>query len=94
MFRTITSGIALAAALSLGGGSGWVTLSLRVPQLSHWSLPQLFDEPDADAAAPESHTALREVLSLCVATARDVSDEISASYFTHSSELKQSLGIQ
>lgn len=69
------------------------SLALRVPQLSHWRLPQLFDEPDAQAA-PTQHAALREVLALCVSTARELSDEISATYFTHCSDEKQSLGIQ
>lgn len=72
-------------------------MSLRVPDPAQWDLEQLCtplgppddaDEPDAAPTWP----GLLEVLEQCMDAARDVSEHISATYFTHSGEDEQSVG--
>ncbi|HSV54148.1 MAG TPA: circularly permuted type 2 ATP-grasp protein [Burkholderiaceae bacterium] len=62
-------------------------LALRVPDPSSWALEQMC-ETDADG----NHALLATLLDECVECGYQVSDEISATYFTHSGEAKQSLG--
>ena len=64
-------------------------LSLSVPNPDTWDLVSLCStEPESD-----EHPNLMHFLQLCTKSAYTVSDEISAVYFTHSGEAKQSLGI-
>jgi hypothetical protein len=42
--------------------------------------------------APGYYFALNELLIQCTAAAFHISEEISATYFTHSGETKQSMG--
>ncbi|MDD3934827.1 circularly permuted type 2 ATP-grasp protein [Rhodoferax sp.] len=80
-------------------------LSLKVPNPRTWGLAQLCDEtPDlvtpahgsnsvADPIAPTARYALlKDVLIQCSNASFQVSDEISATYFTHSGLANQSLG--
>jgi len=62
-------------------------LSLQVPDAGSWSLQQL-----SEADANGRHGCLLDLLSACTACAYEVSDQISASYFTHSAEAKRSVG--
>ena len=80
-------------------------LSLKVPNPSAWGLAQLCDEApdlvtpaqtqgngsDAEAQAME-YALLKDVLYQCTHASFVVSDEISATYFTHSGLANQSLG--
>ena len=65
-------------------------LSLRVPDVKSWSLQQLCEE--APAARGLTRPALDALLSQCVRSASEVSDEISTTYFTHSVDTKRSVG--
>ena len=74
-------------------------LSLRVPDPAGWSLAHLCEaQPLAGAeasqadAAPGYFFALNDLLLQCTAAAFNVSNEISATYFTHSGETNQSMG--
>ena len=70
-------------------------LSLRVPDPKTWDLAQLctFGDDGLDNSSNvQNMIALRELLDACVHTSFDVSEIISATYFTHSGESKQSLG--
>jgi uncharacterized circularly permuted ATP-grasp superfamily protein/uncharacterized alpha-E superfamily protein len=70
-------------------------LSLRVPDSSTWDLDRLCVVGDAavdDRGNVQNLLALRELLDLCVGTSFEVSEIISATYFTHSGEARQSLG--
>ena len=70
-------------------------LSLRVPDPGTWDLAQLcVCEEDAAAGGPSVANlhALRSVLQQCVAAAFDVSEIVSATYFTHSGASNQSVG--
>ncbi|MDI1245297.1 MAG: alpha-E domain-containing protein, partial [Rhodoferax sp.] len=80
-------------------------LSLKVPNPSSWGLAQLCDEaPDlvtpVQTQVSSSDTGeqslryalLKDVLYQCTQASFDVSDEISATYFTHSGLANQSLG--
>jgi uncharacterized alpha-E superfamily protein len=62
-------------------------LALRVPDPGSWVLEQMC-ETDAEG----THALLGTLLAECIACAYEVSDEISATYFTHSGEAKQSVG--
>ncbi len=74
-------------------------LNLRMPNPSAWSLAQLCEamptqietstETDHD---PGYFFNMNDLLMQCTAAAFNVSNEISATYFTHSAEVKQSLG--
>ncbi len=76
-------------------------MSLLVPDPSQWDLAQLCT---AEVAAPAAAvvqssdvptTAWREfdqLLDLCMAAAHNVSEQISATYFTHSGASEQSVG--
>jgi uncharacterized circularly permuted ATP-grasp superfamily protein/uncharacterized alpha-E superfamily protein len=62
-------------------------MSLRVPDPAAWGLGPLCE------ALPGKHfPALNDLLAQCVGAAFHVSDDISATYFTHSGEIKQSVG--
>ena len=65
-------------------------LALRVPDPTAWSLAQLCEAQPGTAHG--YFYALNDLLMQCTAAAFNVSDEISAIYFTHSGEIKQSLG--
>jgi uncharacterized alpha-E superfamily protein len=80
-------------------------LSLKVPNPGTWGLAQLCDEaPDlvtpvqtpvngSDTGEPSLRYALlKDVLYQCTQASFEVSDEISATYFTHSGQANQSLG--
>jgi len=70
-------------------------LSLQVPNPNRWNLDQLcmFDAP-APAGLPDQQpmTALANLLAQCNDAAFDVSEVISATYFTHSGDARQSVG--
>ena len=70
-------------------------LSLRVPDPRTWDLAQLcVCDEDAAGGGPSvaNLRALRSVLQQCVAAAFDVSEIVSATYFTHSDASNQSVG--
>ena len=74
------------------------SLALRVPDPASWNLVQLCEaQPPSDATAEEAGAgpgyffALNDLLLQCTAAAFSVSNEISATYFTHSSETNQSM---
>ena len=74
-------------------------LAILVPDPTAWSLEQLCEaQPagSANAADVESNPGyfftLTDLLLQCMSAALKVSDKISATYFTHSRESKQSLG--
>jgi uncharacterized alpha-E superfamily protein len=80
-------------------------LSLRVPDPSNWNLAQLCEAQRTHASdgpghsleigiGPESgcYFALNDLLLQCVNAAFQVSEQISTTYFTHSTETKQSMG--
>ncbi len=80
-------------------------LSLKVPNPGAWGLAQLCESaPDLVTAAqdavgakgtagrPPGYQLLKETLSQCVQASFLVSDEISATYFTHSGMANQSVG--
>ena len=63
-------------------------LALMVPDPSAWSLEQLCEaQPN-----PGYFFTLNDLLLQCVSAALKVSDKISATYFTHTRESKQSVG--
>jgi uncharacterized circularly permuted ATP-grasp superfamily protein/uncharacterized alpha-E superfamily protein len=62
-------------------------LALRVPDPGAWVLEQMC-EVDVEGR----HALLDELLDACIECAYEVSDEISATYFTHSGEAKQTVG--
>lgn len=63
------------------------TLSLRVPDPGSWGLAQL-----CEADANGQFSTLTDLLWSCSDAAYELSEHISATYFTHSGEAKQSLG--
>ena len=70
-------------------------LSLRIPDPGSWDLGALcaFGEHGLDTSANvQNLMALRGLLQQCRDAAFDVSEVISATYFTHSGESKQSTG--
>ena len=80
-------------------------LSLKVPNPRNWGLAQLSDEaPDlvtpahgpnsvtAHAAPAARYALLKDVLTQCSKASFQVSDDISATYFTHSGLANQSMG--
>ncbi|WP_027477130.1 circularly permuted type 2 ATP-grasp protein [Curvibacter gracilis] len=67
------------------------TLSLLIPNPDIWSLEQLCSE-EAHLEPSDTQPPLAELLALCTSAAYNISDEISAQYFTHSGEARQSLG--
>ena len=74
------------------------SLSLRVPDPAAWNLANLCEaQAQASVAGQEADTAhgyffaLHDLLLQCMAAAFNVSNEISATYFTHSGETKQSM---
>jgi uncharacterized alpha-E superfamily protein len=75
------------------------TLSLRVPDPAAWSLAQLCEaQPvsnELESASPPDagyFFTLNDLLLQCTAAAFDVSNEISATYFTHATAANQSVG--
>ena len=62
-------------------------LSHSVPDPAHWQLELLFD-----AGPDNTYAALTELLQACSGAAYQVSEEIGATYFTHSGDAGQSLG--
>jgi uncharacterized circularly permuted ATP-grasp superfamily protein/uncharacterized alpha-E superfamily protein len=70
-------------------------LSLQVPNPNSWNLDQLcmFDPLGGSGGVDEQPmTALVNLLAQCDDAAFDVSEVISATYFTHSGESRQSVG--
>ena len=67
------------------------TLSLLIPNPDVWSLEQLCGEEGRQEPS-DTQPPLAELLALCTSAAYNISDEISAQYFTHSGEARQSLG--
>ena len=75
-------------------------LSLNVPNPDLWDLEDLCcadmehtPEETLTAEQGPTSTPLQQLLEQCTQSAYAVSDDISAVYFTHSGEAKQSLGI-
>ena len=62
-------------------------ISLRIPDPAAWALEQM-----CQSGADGRHALLEQLLDDCVESAYVVSDEISATYFTHSGEAKRSVG--
>jgi len=81
-------------------------LSLKVPNPSVWGLAQLCEQtpdlvtpanPDAsslDTAEAPSYGLLQDVLQQCCRAAFEVSEDISATYFTHAGLANRSVGAQ
>jgi len=67
------------------------TLSLLIPNPDIWSLEQLCGDEGRQEPS-DTQPPLAELLALCTSAAYNISDEISAQYFTHSGEARQSLG--
>ncbi|MFZ4623780.1 MAG: circularly permuted type 2 ATP-grasp protein [Rhodoferax sp.] len=77
------------------------TLSIKVPNPNAWGLAQLCErspdlmtpvvDSDGTEAAPR-YSLLRDVLYQCTDAAHQVSEEISATYFTHSGLANRSVG--
>ncbi|MBP6852700.1 MAG: circularly permuted type 2 ATP-grasp protein [Rhodoferax sp.] len=70
-------------------------LSLQVPNPNSWNLDQLCMFDALDTLADPAHqpmTALANLLAQCNDAAFDVSEVISATYFTHSGDTRQSVG--
>jgi uncharacterized circularly permuted ATP-grasp superfamily protein/uncharacterized alpha-E superfamily protein len=70
-------------------------LSLQVPNPDSWNLDQLcmFDALDAPGHPDQQPmTALAKLLAQCNEAAFDVSEVISATYFTHSGDTRHSVG--
>jgi uncharacterized alpha-E superfamily protein len=67
------------------------SLALRVPDPARSTLTQLC-ETQADGSANGYHFALNELLLECTGAAYQVSEEISATYFTHVTQTQQSMG--
>ncbi len=74
-------------------------LSLRVPDAAAWSLAQLCEAQPAGISADRTAVreagyfyALTDLLLQCTAAAFNVSNEISATYFTHATASNQSVG--
>jgi len=70
-------------------------LSLQVPDPKGWNFDQLcmFDSPDRpERPDSQAMTALAQLLEHCNDVAFDVSEVISATYFTHSGDSRQSVG--
>ncbi|NDE74415.1 MAG: hypothetical protein EB064_11045 [Betaproteobacteria bacterium] len=77
--------------MASGSSEALSPLAQQVPDPSAWSLAELCDQPNQghlSGAAP----ALLALLEHCQASARRVSEEISATYFTHASDSKHSVG--
>ena len=72
-----------------GMGPGVLSpLSLRVPNPQEWDLARLCETPLGQSMPP----ALLVLLQTLVVAAHGVSEEISTTYFTHSGQIKQSVG--
>ena len=81
------------------------SLSLKVPNPAAWGLAQLCErtsdlitpsQPDMPAQADEPtrhYELLKQVLYQCTDAAYTVSEEISATYFTHSGQANRSVGM-
>lgn len=74
-------------------------LAMRVPDPTAWSLTQLCEAMlvapgtgGESGAQPGVFLSLNDLLLQCTAAALTVSEEISTTYFTHSGQIKQSLG--
>ncbi len=65
-------------------------LSWRVPDPQTWDRAQLCET--RPAGSNEGSFMLNDLLRQCSAAAREASDAISSTYFTHSGEINQSLG--
>lgn len=77
--------------LANGSSEALSPLAQQVPEPSAWRLAELCEQPDQgrlSGAAP----ALLALLEHCQASSRRVSEEISATYFTHASDSKHSVG--
>ena len=74
-------------------------MSLNVPHPDLWDPEDLccadmeHTPEEAPTAEQPPSTPLQQLLEQCTQSAYAVSDDISAVYFTHSGEAKQSLGI-
>ena len=69
-------------------------LSYRVPDPKTWTLAELCTmDPPADETSMGPLTTLREALERYSDAAFDLSDVVGTTYFTHSGESKQSVGL-
>jgi uncharacterized alpha-E superfamily protein len=66
-------------------------LARKVPDPSAWSLAQLCELP-SDNPVLGVPAALHDMLQQCLRATLHVSDEVSATYFTHASDNKHSVG--
>ncbi len=66
-------------------------LSIKVPNPNAWGLAQLC-ERGHDAESASRYSLLRDVLYHCTDAAHQVSEDISATYFTHSGLANRSVG--
>lgn len=89
----------LRGRLTKLAGSAPDTLSpqaRQVPNPADWRLAELCEPPAADSASPGqplgAAPALQTLLQSCLSAAHKVSDEVSATYFTHASDHKRSVG--
>ncbi|MBP7566856.1 MAG: circularly permuted type 2 ATP-grasp protein [Burkholderiaceae bacterium] len=88
VLQTLRGRLAKLAASSLHTGAGQAPdLAHTLPDPATWVLGEIC-EPGEDGSYP----ALLALLAHCTDAAYRVSDAISAHYFTHSGEAKQSLG--
>ncbi|MEY4265792.1 MAG: hypothetical protein RIS90_327, partial [Pseudomonadota bacterium] len=66
-------------------------LATQVPDPGTWRLAPLCETPAANAGTPVA-PALQVLLQGCLSAAFKVSDEVSATYFTHAGDHKRSVG--
>jgi len=80
------------AKLAGGAPEAPSRLASQVPNPADWRLAQLCEQAATDSAGPAVPPALQTLLQSCLSAAHKVSDEVSATYFTHASDHKRSLG--
>ena len=84
------------AKLAGGAPEASGPLASLVPRPADWRLAQLCEPGTADPAnpglTPGVAPALQTLLQSCQSAARQVSDEVSATYFTHAGDHKRSVG--
>jgi uncharacterized alpha-E superfamily protein len=84
------------AKLAGGAPEAPSPLASLVPKPADWRLAQLCEPGTADPAnpglTPGVAPALQTLLQSCQSAARQVSDEVSATYFTHAGDHKRSVG--
>jgi len=87
--HTLRGRLAKLAGLPEGATS---PLARRVPDPASWNLSGSANDSGGDSLQIVQPVSLPELLQALVQAAFHVSDDISATYFTHSGETKRSLG--